>query len=338
MKASTPAFNISKKVPLPENAVSLDVAVFGVRIPNAIMQIFGSYEMRRLSRTLKIPIPNYDFDSFVQKKMVKVLDLVKEAKSMKLDTEDLKAVDRLDCFCKWFQELNGATIRGVDQFNQMVDKHVLAGWQDNLSFDTLLVKTFGFSKAVSDKLRLMSITIKEDDKEKQVTLEQHSLRWLSKAFQAYGPVGCLADLVNMIYAMMNMTQPSTASENATVKVLKDFQRLIQLKDFSSLWIPTHLFMDGESDDALSWLLLEYIHQCKGTQLQVLVQLPDDKKFDEIANFFSGSKRSRYTQIKVFRDKDSANGKAVYKVWLPYVSAWWSCASDTCFAPLLAKLC
>lgn len=253
----------------------------------------------------------------MQKKMAKVLDLAQEArKSNFVDAANMAAVDRLESFCKEFETLKDDRIQGPDQFQQFVERHVPPGWEDKLHFDHVLTGNFGFEQSVSDKLRKMTIMVADTDKDApahstyEVTLEHHALRWLTKAFRGYGPVGCLTDVVNLVYAMFGLAQPAVASEQAAIVAVEKLQDRLQRRDFTGLWIPTHLVHDAESDDALSWLLLEHIHREMGTSLQVLIQLPHEDKFDEIAAFL----QSHPANVEVFRDKDSSNGKAVGNTW------------------------
>ena len=50
----------------------------------------------------------------------------------------------------------------------------------------------------------------------QVTLEQYSLRWLSKAFAGYNVVGCLTDVANLLFAMKGPPPASTPSEQQVI--------------------------------------------------------------------------------------------------------------------------
>merc|ERR1712176_896176 len=105
--------------------------------------------------------------------------------------------------------------------------------------------------------------------------------------------------------------------------------------FDGMWIPTHIVHDAESDDSLCWLLLEYIRRLKGStsptsptsptgtttptsptsqQLKVMVQVPDEDKFDAfIARCIAISSKSGST-CECFRDPDSKNAVPVTKHW------------------------
>eukprot|EP00966_Prymnesium_polylepis_P208392 4827608-Prymnesium_polylepis.1 len=78
------------------------------------------------------------------------------------------------------------------------------------------------------------------------------------------------------------TLPSS-SRVQIAQVIDTTGRKILAGDFTDLWIPTHVVHDAETDDMLSWLLLEHVHLQLGTELQVLVQLPDDPEFDCVAD-------------------------------------------------------
>jgi len=312
VKVSAPPFNTRLGIALPDGTVELNIATFGVKLPRVIMKFFESEELMQLSQELQIPIPRYALDSFVQKKMPKVMDLVREARKPEanLNQENLDAVARLEKFCLGFEALDRTTIAGPLAFKEFVEQHVKAGWEDQLHFDSVLVANFGFDKSASDWLRKAEISVLEKDKEVQVSLEHHAVRWLAKAFRGYGPVGCLTDVVNLVYAMLGRPQPLEASEDAAIEVMQAFQDRLSRKDFAGLWIPTHLVHDAESDDALSWLLLEHIHKLNNTRLEVLIQLPADEKLDSVASFL----KSHSAGVQVFRDKDSTNGKAVSGTW------------------------
>jgi len=313
VKASTPPFNTRLQIPMPDRCEELNIATFGVKLPRVIMKLFENDEMQKLSTDKLIPIPRYALDTFVQKKMSKVLDMCKEARNLPLYSSNVEAVDKLEAFCKDFVTLDtpdGLKITNPDLWEAFVAKHVSWGWQDRLHFDHVLTGNFGFGEDMATALREKTVKIMEKDKEMEVTLEHHALRWLAKAFKGYGPVGCLTDVVNLVYAIFKMEQPSEAREDAAVEAVQKLQEKMDKGDFSELWIPTHLVHDAESDDSLSWLLLEYIHSKMGSQLQVLIQLPQDEKIDPISAYLT----SHSSNVQVFRDKDSSNGKAVASTW------------------------
>merc|ERR1719265_1966094 len=139
-----------------------------------------------------------------------------------MDAASLESVTRLENFAKGFSGIDGKKISGPAEFEDFVHKHVSPGWEDRLHFDHVL-GMFGFTKAVSDKIRAMKIKVQEKDGEIDVTLEHHALRWLTKAFRGYGPVGCLTDMVNLVYAVLKMEQPKEASEEAVMGAIKRLQ-------------------------------------------------------------------------------------------------------------------
>merc|ERR1712224_619698 len=94
-------------------------------------------------------------------------------------------------------------------------------------------------------------------------------------------------------------------EGQVVDVIKLFHQKIDSKAFDGLWIPTHFAMDAETDDAMCWLLLEYIHRFQGSRLNMLMQLPTDSALDGLASTVA----NRPSQNEVFRDPESRNASA-----------------------------
>jgi len=132
--------------------------------------------------------------------------------------------------------------------------------------------------------------------------------------------------------MLSLEQPKEASEHEAIKAILKFKEHLDSKNFGNLWVPTHLVHDAESDDSLSWLLLERMHriieeeQGKSSKLKVLIQLPSDpgkdKKtgqpiIDEVATFLSKEQAKR-CDVQIFRDESSSNGKAVASTWSHYL--------------------
>jgi len=319
VKSSIPPFNVRLNIAWPPDwkPVDYNVATFGVKLPRVIMDFFETEEMQRISKVERsqIPIPPYALDSFVQKKMVKVLELVAECRKPEagMDAESLKSATKLENFAKGFTGIDAKKISGPKEFEDFVHKHVAPGWEDQLHFDHVLAM-FGFTKAASDKIRGMTIKVQEKDQEIDVTLEHHALRWLTKAFRGYGPVGCLTDMVNLVYAVLKMEQPKEASEEAVMDAVNRLQDKMKRNDLTDLWIPTHLVHDAETDDALTWLLLQRLHELQKTRLEVLIQMPPEEAQDELAQWL----KNHGTKIQVFRDKDSSNGKAVSNTWSRYM--------------------
>ena len=117
---------------------------------------------------------------------------------------------------------------------------------------------------------------KIDDDGEQVTLRHYSLRWLGKAFAAYGVEGCLTDVANLLFAM-NGEPPSTKpppTESEIVRGVEEVVEKLREGKFAELWIPSHMIHDAETDDMLAWLMLKYVHKCMGKEqdFRVLVQV------------------------------------------------------------------
>ena len=142
----------------------------------------------------------------------------------------------------------------------------------------------------------------------QVKLEQYSLRWLSKAMAGYMESGYLTDVANLVFAMNGAPPSDKPTEMGVVKVIEEVISKLAAHSWSELWIPTDFVHDAESDDILAWLLLRHIHKCRGTSLQVLVQLPTPKpEYPELEQFDLLFKAH---DCETFRDPSSRNANAI----------------------------
>jgi len=292
------------------------VPVFGRKIPGAIIQLFEGAEIRELAKELAVKIPQYSLQSFVQGKMWKVKELIKVARGR----EDCRvppnseAVEQLARFVGDFERLKPADVPTLAAWNTFVNERASEGWEDRLHFDHLL-SNFGFDDTVAERLRhqIYVATDSKTGETEEVTLEQFSFRWLSKAFTGYNVQGCLTDVTNLVFCMARKGQPEEVDESQVAEVITMTGEKIVAGNFADLWIPTHFVQDAETDDLLSWLVLEHVHKKLKTELQVLVQLPADEDFDCIQAFL---KELQYTKgrVQVFRDYESRNQAALRDVF------------------------
>ena len=142
------------------------------------------------------------------------------------------------------------------------------------------------------------------------TLEHVSLRWLSKALNAYGPKGCFGDVVNLVFAALCRDPKEKVSESTTVATLEEFGDRLSEGDVEGLWVPTHLVHDAESDDIMALCVLEHLHRLKRrssgeSALSILCQLPTNQSLDILAVRFMA-----WSHCKVYRDPDAANTEAI----------------------------
>merc|ERR1712060_429320 len=147
----------------------------------------------------------------------------------------------------------------------------------------------------------------DDGSTKEVSLEHWSLRWLSKAFAGYNVLGCLTDVANLVFAMRGKP-PGKLDELEIVEAIEDVAQKVKEKDFSGLWVPTHMIHDAEVDDQLAWLLLRHIHKWRNSRLVVLVQMPREDREDAVLEDIISRKQAQDCQI--FRDETSRNAKAI----------------------------
>ena len=318
VKAAMPPFNRRPDMVMLATTVEFNAPVFGPAIANATMSLYDSPEMHALAAELGIHIPNYRFDSFVQKKHVKVHDLVATAKARPdcASAANAAAIIKLERFLTEFGLLKTADVPDLKAWLAFCGRHAPAGWEQKLHFDHILPFCFGFEPATAAELAAhQHTTVDAKTGATEVkSLQEWSLRWLSKAFGAYGPEGCLGDAVNLCLAMQNPAPPADSSEAALVAALGRLQRSMEraaagdASELAALWLPTHLLHDAESDDTLSWLLLERVRRLLGAEpLRVMLQLGPEAKLDKVAAHMANKGGA-----VVWRDAGSKNGDAVLK--------------------------
>lgn len=170
-----------------------------------------------------------------------------------------------------------------------------------LHFDDVL-QIFGFSAELSLAIsNAQRANIQPD--EAPVSYGGLSLKWLSSMFTCFGPVGAVADVVNLAGAIFGMPADRLQQmhdEKANIRIVLallknlenlitivaedtiDLSRLAALDTFErqsasseKIWIPTHMSMDSETDDNLALVIILYLRHRLGVTgtFNVLVQLP-----------------------------------------------------------------
>ena len=317
-RASMPPFNAPTEegVGAPAGLVSYNVPTFGLRIPAAIMPLFDSEEIRSLSAQLGVPLPKYGLNKLVQARMFKVREIIKAARARDdCSGANRAAADALEAFCDGFEKLSDAEVGSPEAWRTWVARHVSPGWEERLHFDHLL-GNFGFDRPMADALRstAWSETL-ADGSVRTELLEHYAMRWLSKAFAGFTVIGCLADVANLLHAMLGETPADKMTEAEVVESIERACAKIRAADFSALWIPNHLVHDCETDDLLVWLLLMHIHSQHGSVLRTLIQLPTGERMEQVRERLEhasaqASQCGCAVECAVERDPAARNAEAV----------------------------
>jgi len=305
-KFSAPPFNLGKGPDVPAAVQKINVPCFGPNITNAVMAIFQPDEMKGIASRLGLTIPRYSLDTMVQEKMPKVRDMIKHCdETPEIAGSNAAAIRKLEKFVEEFEAINGASINGLSDWEKFIGRHAEPGWQGKQHFDHLL-SNFGFTEVASSTLRKTSFTNADGE---VVNFEHHAFRWLGKALSGYKPPCALTDVVNFVFAVTKDSYEGLDDAQIAEKV-REFLAKVSKGAATNLWIPTYLFMDAEIDDGLVWVLAEYLCQRNKKKLRVLVQLPPDKEFDELA-----AKWMQAPGCEVWRDPDARNAQALRKAYL-----------------------
>jgi len=306
IKFSYPPFNNKLGLDFPASVVTIDAPAFGPNIGNAVMAVFQSDEMRSIASSLGITIPSYSLDKMVQGKMSKVRDMIKYCdETWEIGMTSNAATRKLQKFVEEFEALSEADIKSVSDWEAFVGKHAKPGWQAKLHFDHLL-SNFGFEETASNTIRRAHFTTADGE---VIDFEQYALRWLCKAFSGYGPSGALVDVVNLVFALTQDSYHGLDDIQIAEKIGAVARLCAGEGCTASLWIPTHIFIDAELDDTLVWVLAECLCKRENKKLRVLIQLPPDTDFDELA-----AKWMKIPGCDVWRDPDACNAPALRKTY------------------------
>jgi len=306
IKFSYPPFNNKLGLDFPASVERINVPCFGPNIINAVMAIFQSDEMKGIASRLGVIIPRYSLDEMVQEKMPKVRDMIKYCdETPEIAGSNAAAIRKLEKFVEEFEAISGPSINGLSDWEAFVGRHAEPGWQAKLHFDHLLTN-FGFTEVASNTLRKEGITNADGE---VVNFENHAFRWLSKALSGYKPPCALTDVVNFVFASTQDSYDGLDDVQIAEKI-QQFLAKVREGSTANLWIPTYFFMDAELDDGLVWVLAEYLCKRNNKELRVLVQLPPDKEFDELA-----AKWEKAPGCAVWRDPDARNAGALRKAYL-----------------------
>ena len=154
VKAAMPPFNRRPGMVTLARTVEFNAPVFGPAIANATMRLYDSPAMRTLAAELGVHIPHYQLSVFVQKKHVKVHDLVAAAKARPdcSSGANAAAVVKLERFLAEFGALKPADVPDLATWLAFCGRHAPAGWEQHLHFDHILPFCFGFEPVTAAAL------------------------------------------------------------------------------------------------------------------------------------------------------------------------------------------
>merc|ERR1712136_721666 len=156
VRVSAPPFNV-KNHPQLQSSRDYNIPCFGL-IPSAALSVLNS-EMREDAPSLSMKVPSFTIDRFVQGKMKKVHQMVKNCKEVITDSNE--AFDRVDRFAKDFSELDPSSIQSTERWFSFVKKYITdPDWQNKTHYDHIL-GLFGFTEEAAVRIREKTQTEKD---------------------------------------------------------------------------------------------------------------------------------------------------------------------------------
>lgn len=281
---SNPPFNCKEPTKLPtklqgDKCTFLNLAVHGPRISPAVQKMFTTISglMSFVQRHGVADRLNIALDDAACKRKDKMFLTVAKLREMSTSTS-MHAADNIllliNKFCELFTSGKAKEITTREQWNAFLENEcgLDKTWQDRTHFNDVL-QLFGCTDAEAKEVRETKIYVAKDNKYE--TLKDYSVAWIAKILGAYRILGCLTDICNLVYAIMQKSV-----ENQTPADIENtFEELTQKllasdNNRDGLWIPTHIIHDAEMDDILSCLLIIYLNP----NVHELIQLPGGDKW------------------------------------------------------------
>jgi hypothetical protein len=318
IRTSAPKFNLrGLEKWKADNIKNYDAAVFGVSISESVHKLLQNPAIVELAREMNVRLPAYQFDTFCQSKATKIRPLIEKCREWGINA------DKLESFVEAVIKLTPDDIKSMDDWESFLAEHGIdSDWRSRLHYEKVLSLFLCTEEKNLTCLREYAAPVKAG--EKPETLENYSVRWLSKCLNLWTLKGCLTDIVNTICAMLGADDPHQLNETQLVTLVSKFAESLSkesggdVPNLSWLWLPDIVLMDAEGDDCVAWVLLRYV--CGLKTLRTIIQLPCDGEF----NVEKGGKRVPVAidfaplslalglnqNTIVFRDQDSKNGSAL----------------------------
>jgi hypothetical protein len=273
-------------------------------------------------------------DKFVQGKACE-LGLIAEACDSIGAEAAAKQLRQLDLA---LSELDPSTIKSREDWEAFLRAlGVPDDWPKRLHFEKVL-GLFGLTEAQQATLLEMRVAKTEEAGVKRSrlvgeeyggpgeikTLRNNNVTWLSKNLALFRVSGCLTDIVNLAFVMLDDGEKKNGgvlpTEEETVDKLETLIRLIEEERWEAIpWIPDVHLHDAEGDDQGANGIIACIRAGAGLPpCREIVQLPPEEVEIDLgrgktvkASFAKLAQKYRLAGAEVFHDPDSRNAKPVY---------------------------
>ena len=314
VKASSPPFNVRKKIDIKllqgmgvcffDEIEQMSVPVYSPSTYQALDRLLHFPSLREYLETIGLRLPKLTFDTFFLRKLSKIQDLADFVRK----NDEPQAAEKIEAFVKFLEGYDFKNTTPNEWYKALRDFGLPDDWDTKTHYRNIY-QLFGVSAELSQKILKAEIEIKKSPFETEYVNLAHHSRWLGKALGAckLGP-GCLTDVVNGIFSMMNKEQPvnDEKSELVVNRTIDEFVEVLRDRKWGKLWVPDVHLHDAEADDMILNGVFKYVRFQAGMPLlKTVVQLPQHEMFRNLAACF---------QCETFRDPDSDNGNALRSYW------------------------
>lgn len=294
VKASNPPFNRkARSAEWPDDGVVyLDVPTFWPSVHAALAPLLVKYLAgNTIFDQVGLPKPALRLDTFhlTRTKASKWAPVPFGVVQPLVDALSPAVADRVAAFLRDSHAFDYAAATS-EQWDALVEGHVAPGWKDHLHFDVVL-KLFGADDAENARVLAMP------------DIRHKCVRWVSATLGcARISPGSIADVVNLIFAMLERPAPSptdTDAEGQVLAAIADFQTT----ELRHMWYPDMHVHDAEADDlAANAIINGRLVEAGLKPCITVIQVPPEFPVERLP---SGV---------VFVDDQSTNVEALRRLW------------------------
>jgi hypothetical protein len=259
---------------------SYDVCIFGYKIQIAFNRLFTDVDFKAHADNMGVPLPMWHINEYKYSRANKIVPLVEWLREHNTDNSNMTA-DNIELFTTTIQALDRRTIHDLDQWDIIVTNcNILDTYKDKLNINNVL-QAFGATDETADCARIAEYT----EPYGYVSSMQNKFFYeLIDILSCCELTGINFDYVNLAFIMMRIDQtmigPARNITNAeadernvvVVNFMDEFINLILERSHEFLWMPDIIVHDFTVGNIVGWVILSYLHEARGTQLQTIVQL------------------------------------------------------------------
>jgi hypothetical protein len=248
----------------------------GYKVQIEFSRLFKDVAFKAHADNMGLPLPAWSINKCKYSSLNEVTPIINWLRNHNTDNSNITA-DNIELFIITIQTLDKSTIQELDQWDSIVtDCNILDTYKDNLNINGIL-QAFGATDETANCARIAEYT----------TLSEHTLNLQVRFYDLIDILSCCelkghnSDYINLACIMTRFDQglfkqarfnTTNEREAAVASLMNEFVSLVLERSYEFLWMPDIIISDFTLGSIAGWVILSYLHEARGTQLQTIVQL------------------------------------------------------------------